>query len=189
MMPFALRKGKHLDIYAENHSGRSGYEQVHSLMRPPLWPIGTNALPSDIVYYELLPQIELNGFKITTIRGNHPGGVSVFIIERNGKKVVYATDCTLTKDCADMLFPYIIGCDLLLCDGQYTDEEWVRASNFGHNSWRTSVDYANRCKVGCLRIIHHDPTHNDALLDTIDEQVRTANDKYGLAKEGETVHV
>jgi hypothetical protein len=59
------------------------------------------------------------------------------------------------------------GCDLLIHDAQYTDDEYERCIGWGHSTYRQAFKFA-AC-VGARQLVpfHHDPTHDDATLDRL----------------------
>ncbi|MBQ9459842.1 MAG: MBL fold metallo-hydrolase [Oscillospiraceae bacterium] len=182
-----MRKGFKLDIYAANHSGLNAQEQVESLLSPPLWPVGPAHLPADIAFHELKQTMSLGAVGVKTLAGRHPGGVSLLRLEAAGKSAVFATDCTLDDGFLPRFAEFIKGCDLLLCDGQYCDEEWKNREHFGHNSWEFAARFAQEQGVERLRIIHHDPRRTDEQLEREAEKLRPMGADYDFAKEGETI--
>ena len=70
------------------------------------------------------------------------------------------------------LVEFLRGSDLLLLDAQYTDEEYQEHIGWGHGSLSTTVDMAVDAKVRKLLLFHHDPNHDDAMIDQMVEQAR-----------------
>jgi ribonuclease BN (tRNA processing enzyme) len=60
---------------------------------------------------------------------------------------------------------FIDGADLLIADGQYTEEEYPGKVGWGHSSIPVLIDVALRAGVKQLAIFHHDPQHSDKFLD------------------------
>ena len=187
---YVLTRGKRLDVFAVDRNGLSAQQQIERLMSPPLWPVGPGFMPADIRFHNVPPYtLEVGDNIITAIEGVHPGGVTVFRIEANRKSVVFMTDCTITKKVSPKLEAFAHGCDLLLCDGQYSEQEQQMRSAYGHNSWNMAVDFADRCHAKRLLVIHHDPSRTDEELDAAAEAVKTRNPKYDFAKEGMVVEL
>ena len=111
----------------------------------------------------------------------HPGGSMAFSLEANGKKIVYSTDNELdlqlknreatlanpqlARECPDDFIEFCSDADLLIADGQYTDEEYKTHINWGHPRATTLVDLSKSAKVKQLAITHHDPMQNDEQVD------------------------
>jgi ribonuclease BN (tRNA processing enzyme) len=60
--------------------------------------------------------------------------------------------------------------DLLLHDGQYTDEEYRLRVGWGHSTIAHAVQVADLAGAKELVLTHHDPDHSD---DVIDDLVKT----------------
>lgn len=184
---YAFRKDARLDIYAVTRNGLDAREQVCRAMSPPLWPVGPDQLAARVSFHELPPMLMLDGLRIDTLEGVHPGGVSLFRIEGGGRRVVFATDCTVEGPLAAALAEFAHGCDLLLCDGQYSDAEWATRSQFGHSTWTAAARLARSCGAKRLRVIHHDPFRTDGELDAAEAGLRGDGADFSFAKEGEVI--
>lgn len=185
MFPDAFRKGFRINVYGAQREGLSVREQIESLMAPPLWPVGPMQLPAEFRFHSLQKEFTAAGIQVETMEGNHPGGVSVLRLTIGEKRIVLMTDCTITRENRDKLLNFCRNCDLLLCDGQYSDEEWLTRSSFGHNTWNEAARFARDCGAKCTRILHHDPTHSDEILDTANTQVQMICSACALAFDGE----
>lgn len=176
---------KKIDVYAVTRNGKDAKEQVCSLLAPPLWPIGPEQLPAEISFFELPAQMVLGNVKIETMEGVHPGGVTLFRLTGGGKCVVFVTDCTLTEKLLPEVTEFARGCDLLLCDGQYSLPEWHGRESFGHNTWIAAARLGAACGAAQVRIIHHDPARTDAELDNAAEELTAIHKNCAFARSGE----
>lgn len=70
------------------------------------------------------------------------------------------------------LVDFLQGSDVLFLDAQYTDEEYQQHIGWGHGSLTSAVDLAVDAKVSKLRLFHHDPNHDDAMVDSMVEKAR-----------------
>ena len=59
------------------------------------------------------------------------------------------------------------GVDVLIHDGQYTDDEYRQRVGWGHSSIAHAVQLADLAGVRELVLIHHDPDHSDSLIDDL----------------------
>lgn len=173
MFPEAFRKDFRISVYGANRNGLSVREQIEALISPPLWPVNPMQLPATFTFQPIQQVFSAEGFKVETMEGNHPGGVTVFRLTTGEKRIVLMTDCTITAENREALLSFSRNCDLLLCDGQYSDEEWPARSTFGHNPWSEAARFARECGARNTRILHHDPMHTDEILDTANVQVST----------------
>ena len=172
LCPVLMQQDFQLDIYTAARYGLDAKAQVHALMSPPLWPVGTDALPADIRFRSLPETLQFGAVQVDVMEGIHPGGVSLFQLSGGGKRVVFITDCTLTDTLLPVLADFARDCDLLLCDGQYSETEWSACAAFGHSTWTMAARLGTLCGARQVRIMHHDPTHTDSLLDEAAAQVR-----------------
>jgi phosphoribosyl 1,2-cyclic phosphodiesterase len=79
---------------------------------------------------------------------------------------------------------FLQGCDVAILDTQYTDEEYVKHVGWGHSSLSSVVSLALDADVGKLLLFHHDPNHDDQMIDKMVELARS------LVKEsGKTLEV
>ncbi len=109
----------------------------------------------------------------------HPGGSVRYRITVNGRRIVYASDVELdqiffpdekteeTERLAAEYLAFVDKADLLIADGQYTEEEYKTKKGWGHTSIPVLLEIAYRAKVKQLAFFHHDPQHTDKLLNEL----------------------
>ena len=181
----ALTKGCTLNVYGVPRQGRTVREQLCAMMAPPLWPVGPDLLPADFSFHDLPPHLTLGTVTVDSMEGFHPGGSTVFRVSLSDTRVVLLTDCTVTAQNRDSLLDFCRDCDLLLCDGQYSDGEWPTRAAFGHNTWNEMARFGRDCGAKRTRILHHDPTHTDQMLDAAQQEVQAICPTCTLAYDGE----
>lgn len=187
LCPLLFRPDFRLEVYAARRQGMGAEEQVRALMSPPLWPVGPESLPSPPVFYQLPAQLELGGITVESMEGVHPGGVSLLRLTGGGRRVIFVTDCTLTDGLLPRLTDFARDCDLLLCDGQYSDAEWPDRAEFGHSTWTAAARLGRACGAKQVRVIHHDPARTDRELDAAAAQLRCIHPDCVFARAGEEV--
>ena len=62
--------------------------------------------------------------------------------------------------------------DVLILDAQYTDEEYRAHVGWGHGSISSAVSLGAESDVKRLILFHHDPNHDDAMVDRMVEKAR-----------------
>lgn len=62
--------------------------------------------------------------------------------------------------------------DILIMDTQYTDEEYAEKVGWGHGSLSSVVSLAVDADVRKLFLFHHDPNHDDKMIDDMVERAR-----------------
>jgi len=118
------------------------------------------------------------GVAIETIDQTHPGGSYGYSFSKGGIKVAYCSDTELDRDIANLEasikdpsaarnlpkshLDFVRDADLLICDSQYTDDEYPSKIGWGHPRATTAVDLAIAAGVKRLALTHHDPMHADA---------------------------
>jgi ribonuclease BN (tRNA processing enzyme) len=145
------------------------------------FPVSMSAVSADIDIIEMSQ--ETIGIGPVTVNWEeqifHPGGSVRYRLNVNDKKIVYATDVELDRVFNDEstegknenagrdYLAFIKDADLLIADGQYTDEEYVNKAGWGHTSISTLIDAAHQSHVKQLAVFHHDPQHSDRFIDEL----------------------
>lgn len=189
LCPLLFRPDFRLDVYAARRGGLGAEEQVRALMSPPLWPVGPDRFLSPPAFHDLPQRLELGSVTVECMEGVHPGGVSLLRLSGGGRRVVFVTDCTLTDALLPELTDFARDCDLLLCDGQYSDAEWPAHAGFGHSTWTAAARLGRDCGAKQIRVIHHDPSHSDEQLEAAEEELRRIHPNCAFARAGEEVIV
>ncbi len=187
LCPLLMDPAGSLDIYLQSRGGLDPEAQLARYVSPPLWPVRLEQLPARVTVRELPAALSIGEVRVETMEGVHPGGVTLLKLSGNGHSLVYVSDCTLTPALLPALTAFSRGCDLLLCDGQYTEEEYHARPNFGHSSWRMAADLGVRCGAKQVRIVHHDPHHTDALLDAAAPVLRLIHPGAAFAMDKEEI--
>ncbi len=177
----AYVKDTKLTIYGSPHKERFLASILKDQMDYEYFPVGMSAFPADIKIREISEDIIRLGEVIIDWQEQiyHPGGSVRYRLCVDGKKIVYATDVELNhifnpdadseedKALAEDYLDFIDHADLLIADGQYTEEEYPSKVGWGHTSIKLLLDIAYQAKVKELAIFHHDPQHSDKFLDEL----------------------
>jgi phosphoribosyl 1,2-cyclic phosphodiesterase len=76
---------------------------------------------------------------------------------------------------------FLRDCDVAILDAQYTDEEYKGHVGWGHSSLSSTVQLALDANVKRLLLFHHDPGHDDDMIDRMVEEARELVRKSGKA--------
>jgi phosphoribosyl 1,2-cyclic phosphodiesterase len=162
---------------------------LHGQMRSEYFPVDFSDLGSRLVadHFEAGKKA-VDGVEVRCVEQTHPGRSFAFSFEKNGVRVVYATDHELDlvlenadeaerdPECLrripEAFVRFVAGADLLIADGQYTDEEYRSKRGWGHARAKTVADLAVQAQVKQCAIFHHDPMHSDDDVDAIVEACR-----------------
>jgi phosphoribosyl 1,2-cyclic phosphodiesterase len=82
------------------------------------------------------------------------------------------------------MIEFLQRCDVAILDTQYTDEEYAQHIGWGHSSISSVVSLALDADVGKLLLFHHDPNHDDQMIDEMVEHARAL-----VAKSGKPLEV
>lgn len=187
MCPVVFDPRKELHIYGALRNNLDVKQQISALLAPPLWPVGSEQFPAKITFHNLPRQLTLGDVVVETMEGNHPGGVSLFRITGGGKSVVCMTDCTVTDENLPKLAEFAKNCDLLLCDGQYSLQEWPGREHFGHSTWEAAARLGAVSGAKMVRILHHDPYRTDDQLDQAARELAAIHPSCSFARAEEEI--
>jgi len=211
-LPFfqpAYREDTRLTIYGSSKKEKFLASVLKGQMDYEYFPVSMSALTADIRIQEMgREKIMLGPIQIELEEQvYHPAGSVRYGFNIYGKKIVFATDVELDlvfgqgrksrreEKHRDQYLAFIHGADLLIADGQFTEEEYAARIGWGHSSIPVILETASRAEVKQLAIFHHDPQHSDKFLDEIWSKYRTQYHAEGRgmdlfwAREGLTVAI
>jgi ribonuclease BN (tRNA processing enzyme) len=114
----------------------------------------------------------------------HPGGCFAYRFDGPGrggdKALVFATDNEPPIDPQSPLLKMTRGADLLICDGQYTDEEHEKRRGWGHGTPSLCLQETVVAKAKRLLVTHFDPGHADPQLQKMEDELIAAGQKQGI---------
>ena len=124
--------------------------------------------------------------KVTAAPQHHKfaGGSYGLRIEDESGILVVCTDVEHINGIDKSIVELARNADLLIHDGQYTDDEYKKFRGWGHSTWRHAVEVATQAKVKRLILTHHDPDHDDDFLDSMEEDCKKVFPDCLIAKEG-----
>jgi phosphoribosyl 1,2-cyclic phosphodiesterase len=152
-------------------------------LSPPLFPVHLRDLPRVFCHEVPRPPFDIGPFRIHTSLVCHPGPTVGYRIEAEEGIATYLSDHEPALGLIDGHWPsadwisgydLALNADLLIHDAQFTDEEYQRCVGWGHSTYRHAFEFA--AQVGAKQLVpfHHDPSHDDEMLDRLlDRAVRT----------------
>ena len=156
-------------------SSQLGLEgRLSRYLSPPLFPVRLRELPSVVCHEVPRPSFDIGPFHVTTSLVCHPGPTVGYRIEADGGTVAYLCDHEPALGLAAGRWPacdWISGydlasnADLLIHDAQFTDEEYQRCVGWGHSTYQHAFEFASRVGAKQMVPFHHDPSHDDEMLD------------------------
>ncbi len=199
--PPAYTPGWEIEIYGEKALNKPLRAVFKGQLDREYFPVQMEDMRAHLDFHHLHEEpITLDGVKISWIRVDHPGHSLGYKIEVEGKSIVWIPDNEflnghldplddLTRESEIMrpylpLLDFVSGADILIHEAQYTDEEYPEKVGWGHSSVGNACILAHLAGVKRWLITHHDPTHDDAFLETKLNQTRRL-----LARRGSDIQV
>ena len=184
---FMVYGGKELWIYGQTRAGMPIKQQLELYMREPLWPIGFDKFPINQEFRGVSASFPIGKVRVTTMESNHPGGSTIYGLEFDGKKIVYATDFEhgsrnaeyKEEDSSDIpafkrLAEFSKGADLILYDAQYTPSEYEKCRGFGHSTYVKALELYELSEARNMLLVHHAPIHTDDFMDQLGIELEKA---------------
>jgi phosphoribosyl 1,2-cyclic phosphodiesterase/CheY-like chemotaxis protein len=187
---------------------RAGLAKIlASQMETPFFPVSLRELPSHLAIEELKEmEFQIGNVEVRSKFANHPGICAGYRLFTSSGSIAYLPDNepyeslklhatsrlpTSTQEARDFaaterakLVEFLQGCDVVILDAQYTDEEYQQHIGWGHGSFSSVVSLALDADAHKLVLFHHDPNHDDEMIDKIVELARAL-----VAKSGKTLEV
>lgn len=161
-------------------------------MQEEYFPIQMEKMGAQFEFFSYRDKEVIQGAKVTSIPQFHKqsGGSYGFRLDDEGASLVICTDLEHINGIDENIVEFARDADLLIHDGQYTNEEYQnKYKGWGHSSWEQAVEVAVKANVKRLIITHHDPDHNDAFLDGLEKECQKILPNSLFAKEGMEVTV
>ena len=145
----------------------------------PLSPIEIRDLPARVAFDEVPSGgWRLGEFGVRAALVAHRGSTLGYRVEQSGGSLCYLPDHEpgLGASLLSMPAAWISGLGLargattLVHDSQYTDEEYTSRRGWGHSSLSDTLAFAQRSQPENLLLFHHDPSHDDARLESLARQ-------------------
>ena len=164
-----------ITLYGVHGTTKPFREVIAGQMASAYFPVRPEDLPAKPAFVELHDPIEIGPVRVTYHYLNHPGITVGFRFEHEGKAVAYLSDhepyaklnargeFTDKEDAAVARFAH--DADLLICESQYTADEYRLRRGWGHSTFEDVLDLAERAHAKRLALFHHDPAHDDDAMD------------------------
>ncbi len=158
-------------------------------LSPPLFPVNLRELPCNLALHDVpLGRFRIGGLEITAALICHPGPTVGYRIREDATSVTFLPDHEPALGARGFPgephwtsgFDLAEGADLLIHDAQYTKAEYLARIGWGHSSIPHAAAFATAARVRRFVTFHHDPSHEDATLDRLHEETRTASLRFDL---------
>ena len=181
-------------VWGGNLQAAGGVKQaVKKLMSYPFFPLQVDALQARLEFHDFSAGDTINprpDISVRTAPLNHPGGATGYRVDYGGRSVAYITDVEIGAGPLDpALISLAKGVSFLIMDTTYTDEELPSHVGWGHSSWQQGIELANAAGVEQLCLFHHDPEHDDDMMDKIAAKAEASRPGTIVAREGLKVDI
>ncbi|MGH6886462.1 MAG: MBL fold metallo-hydrolase, partial [Geminicoccales bacterium] len=164
------------------------HDALCQFMAAPLFPVPPDIFAAKVSYHDFNAGETLEpepGVRLRTAALNHPNGATGYRIDYGGHAICYVTDTEHVEGQRDeTVMELVRGADLLIYDSSFTDEEYACFKGWGHSTWQEGVRICEAADVKRLVIFHHDPLHDDKILDAVAKEADRARPGTLVAAEG-----
>lgn len=191
--------GNKFNLYGPKDTGQRIQDVLEGQMEHRYFPITLNMMASKLEFYELKEEaLNIGKFEINIHYMNHTSLTLGFKIVEENKSICYCTDTEphsvyLENDESidkkdqqhfvhhgDRSFvEFVKNSELLIVDAQYTKEEYETKKGWGHSTIDYVVMVAMMAQVKRLCLFHHDPEHDDKMIDGFVEHSKRIIEKHG----------
>ena len=191
-LPFfgpAYNEASDLRLWAGHlDEGHTLEEVLCLMMTAPLFPAPMGVMGARKAFNDFRggDSFELScGAQVRTCRLNHPNGATAYRIEYGGGSICYVTDTEHVEGTHDEnILSLIDGADVFIYDTTYPDIEYPAHRGWGHSTWQEGAALAERAGVGTYVPFHHDPSHDDAFMTTVERDAKDRFEYTVVAREG-----
>jgi phosphoribosyl 1,2-cyclic phosphodiesterase len=152
-------------------------------LSPPLFPVRLRDVAARLELHDVpLDPFTIGGLEISGQMVIHPGQTLGFRVSDGQSTMAYLPDHEPSLGMASLPddAEWVSGCglardaDLLIHDAQYTADEYAERVGWGHSRVEDAVSLAALGGARRLVTFHHDPGHDDAMLDRMLDGARSA---------------
>lgn len=192
-------------VYGVHGTTKSFVDVMAGQMHPTYFPVQLKDLGSKPEFVELHDPVMVGPIKVSYHYLNHPGITIGFRFEHDGKVISYISDhepygkLNASGEFGDKedaaVAKFVESSDLLVCEAQYTADEYKLKRGWGHSTFGDVLDLAQKAGVKRLALFHHDPAHDDAQMASHEAEcvalvsARKATLEVFAAREGQTIEI
>lgn len=185
-------------VWGPPSTTRSLRDRISRYLSPPLFPIRVRDL-TNVFFHDVVPgNFDLGSISVQADLISHPGATLGYRLSENGSVLAYMPDHEPAlgnvgyKAGPEWTSGYHLahGADVLIHDAQYDDAEYEARVGWGHSSITQLAEFAEMAEVRRVVTFHHDPSHDDDMLDTLHDRLeadlgvdRVVRGQVGLALE------
>lgn len=185
-------EGNEFSVYGPGGGDRSLEDILAGQMEYTYFPVDLTQLAATIYYHQLTEgTYPIGAAKVIAQYLHHPAATLGYRIEADGVAVAYLCDhepfsdilwrcdappgrlTSILHDGDRRHAEFMRDADLVIHDAQYTVDEYPSRKNWGHSHYEYVVGVAAAAGVNHLLLTHHDPTHDDSMIEQIEKKARS----------------
>jgi phosphoribosyl 1,2-cyclic phosphodiesterase len=170
--------GNRIRVFGAPQEGVPLAEILRRQMDPMVFPVPLEALAAKLEVRDIGEgELSLDDFQACTFRLRHPGTTLGYRLcpVGGGREFAYVTDNELGaggsypvgEHWRARLVEFLRGTDTLIHDAMYSDQFIGVRAGWGHSTPRQAVELAAEAECARLLLFHHEPEHDDAMLDRL----------------------
>jgi phosphoribosyl 1,2-cyclic phosphodiesterase len=169
-------------------------------MLPPSFPVTLDAMRAEKRFHTVRSgdELAIGSLAVRARALCHPQGSIGYRIEHGGRSMCFATDTEHLADGSvdDALLDLARDVDLLIYDAQYTEAQYEGTDGqgpprrgWGHSTYVAAARVARATGAKRLVLTHHDPGHDDAMIERIEREARALFPACRAAREARPIAV
>ena len=168
--------GVEVHIWGPGSTTQGLWARLSRYLSPPTFPVLLRELQCDLHLHEVPgPDFEIGEFRISSDLVCHPNPTVGYRVATGDGVLAYIPDHEPALGVPHFPraanwtsgFALAEGADLLIHDAQYTSPEYLSRVGFGHSSLEQALIFADLAGAARLAPFHHDPSHDDDMLDRV----------------------
>lgn len=168
-----LYTDKTIHIQDRTVAGLTTKKVIEQVMRIPFFPVGLTAYNADIRFdASLINRFSIGSLDIETIPTSHSQNSLGYKFTENGKTFVFLTDNELgyihsQGNTFKAYVDFSKDADVLFHDTEYTDEEYLNRTGWGHSRMSDVLALSQKASVNQLGLIHINQDRTDDQVDAM----------------------
>ncbi len=156
-----------MELWAVPREGMTLQEVLRDQMTAPMFPVALDMLPASLSFKTLdkVGRAQLGELSVEWTEVCHPSGSTAYRFSHRGSSFVFTGDVEVAEGSRAELLNLSAGADVVVMDSQYLPEDYAQCRGYGHSTPLDAVALAYDARVPHVIMTHHDPTHNDSVLD------------------------
>ncbi|MBV8030160.1 MAG: response regulator [Betaproteobacteria bacterium] len=185
--PMYLR-GNEIQIFGPYQGDLTIERAISAQMESVYFPVTIREFGAHVTFRDLREEsLQFGPVKVETMLLSHPGYCLGYRLTARGRTFCYITDNELylpsDKRCNPRYFEQLVnfvrGCDALVTDTTYRDQEYLTKVDWGHSCVSQVANLAARAEVKRLQLFHHDVDQTDEAIDLKLKETRDALARLG----------